>query len=251
MPRLFLILLGLPALLSAAELSERAYQILQENCFACHGAAMQMSGLDLRTREKAVLGGERGPAVSPTSLSLSLAWGFVTHAAKPTMPPGGKLSDQDIETLRKWIVAGAPFPETAVSDEEAERLAALKNLEERPITDDERQWWAFQPPVRRDPPPQATTPVDAFLLAKLNDEGLQPTPPADKHTLIRRAYLDLTGLPPAPEQVEVFIADEAPDAWPRLVDRLLDSPHYGERWGRHWLDLVHYADSGGYERDFD
>ena len=158
MPRLFLILLGLPALLSAAELSERAYQILQENCFACHGAAMQMSGLDLRTREKAVLGGERGPAVSPTSLSLSLAWGFVTHAAKPTMPPGGKLSDQDIETLRKWIVAGAPFPETAVSDEEAERLAALKNLEERPITDDERQWWAFQPPVRRDPPPQATTP---------------------------------------------------------------------------------------------
>ena len=255
MPRLFIILLGLPALLSAADLSERAYQILRENCFACHGAAMQMSGLDLRTRAKAVQGGERGPAVSPTSLDLSFAWKFVTNAAKPSMPPGGKLSDDDIETLRKWIVAGAPFPETAVSDEDAERLAALKKLEERPITDEERQWWAFQPPVRRQPPPlpgnNADNPVDVFLLAKLNDEGLQPALPADKRTLIRRAYLDLTGLPPAPEEVEAFVADTAHDAWKRLVDRLLDSPHYGERWGRHWLDLVHYADSGGYERDFD
>ena len=255
MPRLFIILLGLPALLSAADLSERAYQILRENCFACHGAAMQMSGLDLRTRAKAVQGGERGPAVSPTSLDLSFAWKFVTNAAKPSMPPGGKLSDDDIETLRKWIVAGAPFPETPVSNEDAERLAALKKLEDRPITDEERQWWAFQPPVRRQPPPlpgnNADNLVDVFLLAKLNDEGLRPAPPADKRTLIRRAYLDLTGLPPNPAEVEAFIADTAPDAWQRLVDRLLDSSHYGERWGRHWLDLVHYADSGGYERDFD
>ena len=236
---------------SAADLAEQAYGILKTNCFACHGAAMQMSGLDLRTREKALQGGERGPAVSPTSLELSFAWKFATHAAKPEMPPGRKLSHEDLGTLRKWILAAAPYPEVAVTDEEAERRAALKKLEERPITEEERAWWAFRQPVRVEPPGSERNPVDRFLSARMAEEGIEPAPPADKRTLVRRAFLDLIGLPPSPEEVAVFVADDSPRAFEELVDRLLASPHYGERWGRHWLDLVHYADSGGYERDYD
>jgi len=240
-----------PSAVDAADIAEQAYEILKTNCFACHGAAMQMSGLDLRTREKALQGGERGPAVSPTSLELSFAWKFATHSSKPEMPPGSKLSDAELETLRKWILSAAPYPEAAVTDEEAERRAALKKLEERPITDEERSWWAFRRPVRVRPPGRQGTPIDRFLLVRLADEGIKAAPAADKRTLIRRAYLDLVGLPPSPEEVDAFVADGSPDAFEKLVDRLLASPHYGERWGRHWLDLVHYADSGGYERDFD
>ncbi len=235
-----------------ADLAEQAYSILEKNCQTCHGAAMQMSKLDLRTRDKAIAGGERGPAVQPGSLGQSWAWKLASHEAKPEMPPGNKLAEEDLETLRKWIVAGAPFPELAATDEEAARLAALKKLEERPITAEEREWWAFQPPVRHDPPgPPSAHPIDAFLEAKYAELGLQISPEADPRALVRRVYLDLIGLPPTPARVEAYLADDAPDKWPKLVDSLLASPHYGERWGRHWLDLVHYADSGGYERDFD
>ncbi len=237
--------------LARADLATDAYQILEKNCHACHGAAVQMSKLDLRTRQKTLIGGERGPAVEPANLQRSFLWRFVTHAQKPEMPPGSKLADADIETLRKWIVAGAPFPEVAVTDEEAARLEALRKLEERPISDEERGWWAFQPPQRTSPGVETANPVDGFLLAKLREQGLQPNARADKRTLVRRIYLDLIGLPPTPAEVEAFVRDDSPKAWEQLVDRLLTSPHYGERWGRHWLDLVHYADSGGYERDFD
>ena len=234
-----------------ADLAADAYQILEKNCHACHGAAVQMSKLDLRTRERTLIGGERGPAVEPTNLNLSFLWRFVTHEQKPEMPPGSKLADADIETLRKWIIAGAPFPEIAVTDEEAARREALKKLEERLITEQDRQWWAFQPPRRTNPPVAAKNPIDGFLLAKLREKGIEPNAEADKRTLIRRAYLDMLGLPPTPEEVHAFLNDDSPKAWENLVDRLLASRHYGERWGRHWLDLVHYADSGGYERDFD
>ncbi|MBI1356364.1 MAG: DUF1553 domain-containing protein [Acidobacteria bacterium] len=236
----------------AEDLAEKAYGILEKNCQACHGAAMQMSKLDLRTRDQALAGGERGPAVKPGNLERSWLWRVASHSVKPEMPPGGKLADEDLETLRQWIMAGAPFPEAAQTDEEAARKAALKKLEERPITPEERQWWAFVPPVRHDPPgAQDANPVDAFLAARLAEKGLTPSPEADPRTLVRRLYLDLLGLPPTPEQVDAYVADASPDKWARLVDELLASPHYGERWGRHWLDLVHYADSGGYERDFD
>ncbi len=236
---------------AAADLAEEANAILQENCRMCHGAAMQQSGLDLRTRAGILQGGERGPAVTGANPGRSWLWKLVTHRTKPSMPPGGKLPDEQIEVLRKWIMAGAPMPESAVSDEEAERLAALKKLEERPITDEERQWWAFRKPVRPAVPGGKENAIDAFLSAALREKGLQPGSRADKRTLLRRVYLDLIGLPPSPEETRAFVADEAPDAWERLVESLLASPHYGERWGRHWLDLVHYADSGGYERDFD
>ena len=144
------LLVLLPA--ARADLASEAYQILEKNCHACHGAAVQMSKLDLRTRDRTLQGGERGPAVEPANLDRSFLWRFVTHEQKPEMPPGSKLSDGDIETLRKWIIAGAPFPEVGATDEEAARLSALEKLEERPITEQERSWWAFVHPVRSEPP---------------------------------------------------------------------------------------------------
>jgi mono/diheme cytochrome c family protein len=236
-------------------LSQRAYAILKQNCAGCHGAA-KMSGLDLRTAEGVRTGGENGPVIVPPDPQASRLYLFVSHQEKPTMPPGKKLSDADIETLRRWIEAGASFdgfeqPVAAVKkDDEGAKLI------ERPIAPEERRFWAFQPP-RRNAPPRITrpgwkdNPIDAFWLTKLTAKGLKPSPKADRRTLIRRAYLDLTGLPPAPEEVEAFVNDKAPDAYAKLVDRLLASPHYGERWARHWLDLVRYADSGGFEFDVD
>ena len=246
------LVLGVPFLLPASDLAEQAEAILKENCQICHGAAIQQSGLDLRSREKILTGGERGAAVVGSSLEGSWLWRLVTHQVKPFMPPGSKLDDTDIEVLRKWIMASAPMPESSISDEEAERLAALKKLEDRPISEQERAWWAFVAPARTAVPgPDGAHPVDAFLGARLSAEGLERNPEADKRTLIRRLFLDLTGLPPTPQDVAAFLSDDSPDAWESLVEQLLESPHYGERWGRHWLDLVHYADSGGYERDFD
>ncbi len=250
--RILLLLAAVPFVATASDLAEQANAILTENCQMCHGAAIQQSGLDLRTREKILLGGERGAAVTGASLQGSWLWKLVTHEVKPFMPPGSKLADEKIEVLRKWIMAGAPMPEAAISDEEAERLEALRKLEDRPITEEERSFWAFATPKRPPVPGDgASHPVDAFLVAKLKEQALTPGDQADKRTLVRRLYLDLTGLPPSIDEVESFVNDSSADAWAKLVDSLLESPHYGERWGRHWLDLVHYADSGGFERDFD
>jgi mono/diheme cytochrome c family protein len=249
------------SLATGEELAQQAYQILEKNCVACHGAAMQMSKLDLRTRESILRGGERGPAVEPHNPRSSRLYTFAAHLANPSMPPGLKLPDADIGVLRRWVLAGAIVPEREADDEERARKQALSKLEERPITEQEREFWSFRPPARRDPPAVdgsalqpgsgAVHPIDAFLLASWREKGLQPSPPADRRTLIRRAYLDLTGLPPDPAEVEAFVNNPSPGAFEQLVERLLASPHYGERWGRHWLDLVRYADSGGFERDFD
>ncbi len=237
---------------TASDLADEASAILEQDCQMCHGAAIQQSGLDLRTREKILAGGERGAAVVASNPDLSWLWRLVNHRSKPFMPPGGKLSAAKIEVLRKWIMAGAPMPEVAISDEEAARRAALSKLEERPVTEEERSWWSFVAPVRHPVPGDGSaSPVDAFLNASLREQGLAANPAADRRALVRRLYLDLTGLPPTLREIRDFLADESPRAWESLVDRLLESPHYGERWGRHWLDLVHYADSGGYERDFD
>ena len=256
---------------SSTDLSRRAFAILRQNCFGCHGAG-KMSGLDLRTAESVLAGGDNGKVIEPFDASASRLYQFVTHREKPTMPPGKKLSDADLETLRRWIEAGATFDgfgrasvEVAAKSVEATaksvEAAAKKDDEsakliERPITPEERGFWAFQLP-RRVAAPRVTlqgwgvNPIDAFLLAKMKAKGIKPSPRADLRTLIRRAYLDLTGLPPSPEEVEAFVKDAAPGAWERLVDRLLASPHYGERWARHWLDLARFADSGGFEFDVD
>jgi mono/diheme cytochrome c family protein len=251
---------------AAQGISRQAYAVLKKNCFACHGAT-RTSGLDLRTAGSVRAGGEGGPVIVPFEANESRLYLFVNHSEKPAMPPGKKLPDTDIEILRRWIEAGASFDgfENTVAsasyekrkDERKTETGVEVGIEERPITPEERRYWAFQQPQRTDPPritnknPNPPNPIDAFLIAAMKAKGLSPSPQADRRTLIRRAYLDLTGLPPSPEEVESFVKDSAPDAWERLVDRLLASPHYGERWARHWLDLVRYADSGGFEFDVD
>ena len=155
--RILLFLAAVPIVAGASDLAEQANSVLKENCQMCHGAAIQQSGLDLRTREKILLGGERGAAVTGASLQGSWLWKLVTHEVKPFMPPGSKLADEKIEVLRKWIMAGAPMPEAAISDEEAERLEALRKLEDRPISEEERSWWAFVSPRRPAVPQQGAS----------------------------------------------------------------------------------------------
>ena len=239
--------------LSAGELEDQAFGILQKNCLGCHGAGLKTSNLDLRTRESAIAGGERGEAIVPNYPERSRVYQFASHAQKPSMPPGKQLADSDLDVLERWIRAGAVYPTAPVAKEDdAARRAALAAMEERPVTEKERAFWSFQKPVRP-PVPQdgAANPIDAFLRAAWKEKELKPSKPADRRTLIRRIYLDVLGLPPTPAQIRAFLADQSPHAWEKLVDSLLASPHYGERWARHWLDLVRYADSGGFEYDRD
>lgn len=253
-PLTLCLLVFLPAVsICGQDLGSEASKILSANCTECHGAALKNSNLDLRSRAALLKGGERGPAIVPGSPETSRLFQFVSHQQQPSMPPGRKLSDAEIETIRRWITKGAPY-EGIPDQKEEEARAALAKLEERPITDTERRWWAFQKPVRKSDPEVAggawtRNSVDRFLLAAMEKKGIKPSPEADRRTLVRRAYLDALGLPPTPQQVAAFVNDSRPDAWERLVDQLLASPHYGERWARHWLDLVRYSDSGGFEYD--
>ena len=210
-------------------------------CLGCHSASSQpiMGGLRLDTREHTLQGGSRGPSVIPGNPADSLLLKVVRHTAGPLkMPPGPKMKDADTALLAQWIAMGAPWGNAAVS---AAPAAAKK-------------YWAFVPPAA--PPVPATkntawprSPIDRFLLAALEAKGLSPAPPADKRTLLRRATYDLTGLPPTPEEVQAFLADQSPDAYAKVVDRLLASPRYGERWARHWLDVARYADSNGLDEN--
>lgn len=226
------------------DLGAQAQAILQKNCVICHGAALQSAKLDLRTRDSMIRGGERGSALNPGHPEVSRLYLFAAGIEQPSMPPGKKLEAEDLDVLRAWIRSGAKL-DTAV-EADSDREAALAKLEERPILPEERAFWSFQPVQR----PKASG-IDELWLAALDAKGLKANPAADKRSLIRRVYLDLIGLPPTPRQVEKFLGDSSPDAFPKVVDELLASPHYGERWGRHWLDLVRYSDSAGYEFDRD
>lgn len=220
--------------------------ILKRHCFQCHGEAGEKKAeLDLRLRRFIVRGGESGPAVVPESPENSL---ILERVRSGEMPPGDdrRLSDDEIRVIEAWIKAGAP---TARPEPDAIGDGPL-------FTEEERRYWAFQPVVRPVVPETAKpsavsdrtrTPVDAFLVDAKGMAGFAPD--ADAHRLVRRAWFDLLGLPPTPEAVARFVADRSPDAWERLVDQLLASPHYGERWGRHWLDVAGYADSEGYTDD--
>jgi Protein of unknown function (DUF1553)/Protein of unknown function (DUF1549)/Planctomycete cytochrome C len=214
---------------------QQARAILEKNCYSCHAAA-QMSGLDLRQKETILKGGTRGPAIVPRKAEESLLYKMVTGSGALKMPPGKEsLSAGDIEILRNWIDAGAVW--------EASASKAV-----------ESDWWAFRRPARQDVPKVGNpswvrNPIDAFILRKLESKNLKPAPPADKRTLVRRAYFDLLGLPPTSQQIESFVQDASPSAYRKLIDELLSSPHYGERWGRYWLDVARYADSGGFETD--
>jgi hypothetical protein len=221
--------------------------VLVENCFKCHGETKQEDNLRLDSRAGIIAGGDQGPAIVPGKPEESLLIQAVKHSPDLSMPPKKQLPSEQIADLSLWIKSGAVWPD----DGKPVAAAPRKGMR---ITAKDRAHWAFQP-VKESPIPAVknvawvVNPIDAFILAKLEAKGLSPNPPADKRQLVRRLYYDLTGLPPTPAEVEAFAADSSPKAYDALVDRLLASPHYGEKWGRHWLDLVRYAETNSYERD--
>jgi hypothetical protein len=212
--------------------------ILAQSCLLCHNEKLRTSGLAFNSRDAILQGGNRGPAIVPGDPANSLMLKAVQQSGDLKMPPTGRLPDEQIAAIERWIARGLPWPAESGS------AAAAKKSD----------LWSLQPIRKPDPPAVqnggwARNPIDRFVLARLEKEGLAPSPEADRSTLIRRLSLDLVGLPPAPAEVEQFVNDKAPDAYERLVDRLLASEHYGERWGRHWLDAARYADSDGYTID--
>lgn len=213
--------------------------VLVEHCHKCHGLQKQKADLRLDSRPRILKGGDSGPAAIPGHPEKSLLIKAIRHVSgTPKMPIGKKLSHREIDDLVRWVQMGLPYPEP---------LAALQA--------DPKNWWAFQSPRQPEVPKVHNTawaqaPLDHFILARLETEGLKPAAPADRRTLIRRATFDLIGLPPMPEEIDAFLADASPGAYAKMVDRLLASPHYGERWGRHWLDVVRYADTAGETADY-
>ncbi|MFN3652240.1 MAG: DUF1553 domain-containing protein [Armatimonadota bacterium] len=228
---------------------KRVRPVLAEQCFSCHGEKVQQGGLRLDTLSGVLSGGVSGPALVRGRPEESLLIEAVHHRTQLKMPPQRKLSARQIEDLTTWVKLGAPWPNAAPSVP-----AAGKKPGGSLFSEDEKRFWAFQPPREPAMPPVRNqawvrSPIDAFVLSRLEAAGLQPSPPAGKRELLRRATYDLTGLPPTPEEMAAFLADTSPEAFARVVDRLLTSPRYGERWGRHWLDAVRYADSNGLDEN--
>jgi cytochrome c553 len=223
--------------------------LLVEHCSECHGADTQESDLRLDGYAGIIRGGASGPAIVPGKPEQSLLLSAVGYADEALqMPPGGKLPAKSIALLKRWIAMGAPHPKSAEPSAPAKASQTQDDLAEA------RRFWAFQSVVRPAvPAPKRSdwvkSPIDAFVLADLEARQLTPAPPATKRVLIRRATFDLIGLPPTPEEIAAFLADDSPEAFERVVDRLLASPHYGERWGRHWLDVARYADSNGLDEN--
>jgi hypothetical protein len=217
--------------------------IFAEHCYKCHSAEAKKvkAGLLLDSLEGMLKGGSSGPALVPGNHGKSLLWQalrFVDPNLK--MPPDGKLPETQFKDVEAWIKRGAPAPRGTLSD----------------ILAEARKFWSFQPPRASPLPPLrdggwCRNPVDAFILARLEEKGLKPSPEADKTRLLQRVSFDLIGLPPTPEEIDAFLRDRDPEAYAKIVDRLLASPHYGERWGRHWLDVARYADTPGTGGDTD
>ncbi|HWG45596.1 MAG TPA: PSD1 and planctomycete cytochrome C domain-containing protein [Gemmataceae bacterium] len=210
------------------------------HCFKCHGNGKAKGGLSLASRDAMMKGGDSGPVIVPGQPAKSPIIQAIRYEGETQMPPKKKLTERDIAELTAWVQRGAPWPAEPVV-EGAIRAPGL------PITAADRAFWSFRPIA--DPPLPAIKdkawprkPLDHFILAKLEGRGLHPVRPADKHALLRRVTLDLTGLPPTPEEVHAFVRDSSPNAFAKVVDRLLASPHYGERWGRHWLDVARYGE---------
>ncbi|HUR46603.1 MAG TPA: DUF1549 domain-containing protein, partial [Candidatus Saccharimonadales bacterium] len=231
------VLMAQGALAASVDYTTQIKPILAENCYKCHGASQQKGGLRMDTAVAAKKGGDAGPLFEPgkgdSSLLLKVLLGKHEDIARmPYKKP--PLSDSRIKLLKQWVDEGGYAP----SDEKPES----------------KKHWSFIPPVRNPPPIVAQkdavrNPIDQFILARLEHEKIKPSPEADRVTLLRRLSLDLLGLPPTPQEVDAFLRDAHSDAYERLVEHLLESPHYGERWGRWWLDLARYADSNGYSID--
>ena len=222
--------------------------LLENNCWKCHGADKVRAELILTTREGVLKGGEIGPAVDLLNPSASLMLQMVSYKDEDhQMPPIGKLPQNKIDALENWIQIGLPFPK----EDEIEPKNAHSHARTTEVNEVTKSHWAFKKPVADTIPnlPKHANPIDRFIHAQLADNNLPYNPQAEDHTLIRRMYYDLIGLPPNPDEVEIYVSDKRPDKFNRLVDQLLRSPHYGEKWGRHWLDLVRYAETNGYERD--
>lgn len=222
--------------------------VLKANCFKCHGAGDVKAGLRLSDQQSLLEGGESGPAVDFANLKDSLLLSAINYEDYE-MPPKGKLAQSQIDAITKWVLAGAPYPENMQEPSGDEGHAGPP-----PVNAQTKSWWSFQRVNRPDVPAVqdakwAANEIDRFILARLESRNLTPNGIADKVTLIRRAYYDLIGLPPTPEEVQQFLDDESDDAFEKVIDRLLDSDHYGEKWGRHWLDLVRYGETNSYERD--
>ena len=221
--------------------------ILQVRCVLCHGRRNQQGGLDLRTRASLLKGGRSGPAIVPGKPDESL---LIKRIAGQQMPPPESFRDfavrpvttKELEQLRQWILAGAP--------NDAENVLDIGRGPDPLVSDTDRQFWSFRSPTRPAVPKvrakgSVRTPIDAFLLARLEAQGLGFSPEAERLTLMRRAYFDLIGLPPDPDEIEAYMKDDSPNYYESMIERLLDSSHYGERWARHWLDAAGYSDSEG------
>ena len=220
--------------------------VLIEACYKCHSADSEKvkGGLYVDSKEGLIKGGSSGPAIAPGNAERSLFIKAIRYSdPNLTMPPKEKLSADKIADLEAWVKMGAPDPRTG------KKGNVLKNDKDK---DKAKKHWAFQPIKKPEVPTPKShlktwiqNPIDTFVLAKMEEKGLLPSPPADRWTLIRRAYFDLIGLPPSPEAVEKFLTDESPEAWSNVIDELLASPQYGERWARYWLDVARYADTRG------
>ena len=234
----------------AAFFEQKVLPILEARCLECHGSGEELrAGLWLTSREGLLAGGESGPAVDLADPLASLLLRKISYQDEYNqMPPTGPLPEAERQVLRQWVQRGIPWSD-AVDIEESAREGP------RRITKgDGLEGWAYEPLSRPIPPTAESSTwsrnaVDRFVLARLEDAGLEPAPEADRRTLVRRLTYDLTGLPPTPEEVEAFITNDSPTAYEELVDQLLSRPEYGERWARHWLDVVRYAETNGFERD--
>jgi cytochrome c553 len=253
---LMLALGGLPSKMNAADnaapagndfFESQIRPLLVARCYKCHGDNKPKSGLRLTSRSAILHGGDAGPAAIPGKPDESLLIRAVRQEGELKMPPNEKLPQSQIDQLIRWVKFGLPWPDTS-----PDKSSPASRQGHYQITDEQRRFWSFQPlmykketnslsPVKD--AAWARSPIDRFILAALEAHGLRPAQPADKRTLLRRATFDLTGLPPTPAEENAFLADQAPDAFAKVIDRLLASPHYGERWARHWLDVVRYADS--------
>lgn len=217
--------------------------LFQTHCIKCHGEVTAKSGLRLDLKAMAFAGGDSGAIVVPKDSHTSLLFKRIADSGADRMPPEGEpLTAVQIDLVKRWIDQGAVWPD---------HVDKVANV-------DKYDWWSLRPLVKPDVPKldvpsgseqRVTSPIDAFIQVKLREKGLSPSPEADRRTLARRLYFDLIGLPPTPEEMETFVRDPDPNAYGRLVETLLESPHYGERWARHWLDVVHYGDTHGYDKD--
>lgn len=232
--------------------SEQVAPVLKANCLKCHGENPKKlkADFDLRTRAAVLKGGETGPGAVSGKPKESLLVQAVNHSKDGyAMPPGTKMKADEIAVIAKWVEQGLPMPADLLGEE-----SAAAHPKKKEFTAEQKAYWAYQPVKRPEVPSSkfqvpGGNPIDGFIGKKLEDKKLTPVSAASKAVLIRRAYYDLTGLPPTPEQIDAFVNDADPKAWEKLVDTLLASPQYGEKWGRYWLDVVRFAESNGYERD--